>query len=93
MSNALQLVDAIEESLNSNPLLDLNELPKDTSASGSSKYDESWSSTVQSFHETPIKTLSPIKSKQKEHSVEDYLERQGTLSKYVSYTWQYVSFL
>jgi len=55
------------------------------SGSSSSKYDESWSSTVKSFHESPIKMLSPIESKQKEHSIEDYMESQGTLSKYVHF--------
>uniref|UniRef100_A0A7M5V4N5 Uncharacterized protein n=1 Tax=Clytia hemisphaerica TaxID=252671 RepID=A0A7M5V4N5_9CNID len=50
--------------------------------SGSSKYDESWSSTLPSFQETPVKSPDDVSmiSSAKEHSIEDFLEQQGTLS-------------
>ena len=79
INTAMQLMDKIDDSL--------KPIPSDETAqqneSGSSKYDESWSSTLPSFQETPVKSSDEVSmiSSAKEHSIEDFIEQQGTLSK------------
>jgi len=79
INSAFQLMDRIDDSLkHSDESSQQNE-------SGSSKYDESWSSTLPSFQETPVKSPDDVSmiSSAKEHSIEDFIEQQGTLSKFV----------
>ena len=77
------MVETIEDSLQSDPFKKVEQ----TNESGSSKFDESWPSTLPSFQEesSPTKEKHQPSVNEKEHSVEDYIERHGTLSKLVSH--------
>ena len=85
-NDVLHLMDKIDDSLQSTiPSTFEGVVSNDIrDESGSSKYNESWPSSLPSFNETPPKAAENIQNNTKEHSIEDFIEETNTtMSKYV----------